>query len=241
MKAFLMAAGLGSRLRPITDTIPKCLVPINGVPLIDYWLKLFKTHGINEILINSHYLHDKVSDYLSQNNYGLTISLFYEKALLGSLGTLINHKKEFNDDGQILVCYSDNLTDVNLTSLIRFHDSHNLDATIGLFRCQDPTQCGIVELDINDTVVGFEEKPARPKGDLANAGIYIFNTSILSDFADDNAKSGVQDIGNDLLPKLIGRMKGYRISEFLLDIGSLENYKLANEKMRSEPIMLNGF
>ena len=231
-----MAAGFGNRLRPITDTVPKCLVPINGVPLIDYWLRLFNAHGINDILINSHYLHDKVSDHLKQNIYTQSVTLFYEKVLLGSLGTLIHHKDRFVNDSNILVCYSDNLTDTNLTRLIQYHNSHGEDATIGLFQSNNPTQCGIVELDESDTVVGFEEKPAKPKGNLANAGIYVFKTSLFNDSSVDVIENDIKDIGNDLLPKLVGRMKGYRISEYLLDIGTIDNYKLAHEHLKEYPL-----
>lgn len=233
MKVFLLAAGIGSRLRPITNNTPKCLVQINGTPLIDYWLRLFKRHGIKDILINSHYLHDQVESYLKRNNQGLSISLFYEGMLLGSLGTLIKNTDQFTDDGKLLVCYSDNLTNTNLSNLIKYHDSHSLEATIGLFKCDNPKQCGIVELDRSDTVVGFEEKPKKPTGNLANAGIYIFNTSIFNSMGQLSIKSKVLDIGHDLLPKLVGKMKGYQIPEFLIDIGSIASYKIANKYIKS--------
>ena len=236
MKAFLMAAGLGSRLRPITNKLPKCLVPINGVPLINYWLSLFKMHHITDIMINSHYLHDQVELYLSQNDQGLSISLIYEEELLGSLGTLIKHSDQYSDDSQLMVCYADNLTDTNLTRIINYHNSHTLDVTIGIFNCDRPEHCGIVELDSSGTVVSFEEKPRDPRSNLANAGVYIFNTKLFDEYVFTDSKYRALDIGHDLLPHLTGRMKGYLIEEYLVDIGTIENYRLANEQMRICPI-----
>jgi mannose-1-phosphate guanylyltransferase len=88
MKAFLLAAGIGTRLRPLTHHTPKCLIPINGRPLMEYWFDLFDRYGIDEILINTSYLSDKVRDYLSEHSRGLNISLTYEETLLGSGGTI---------------------------------------------------------------------------------------------------------------------------------------------------------
>ena len=177
----------------------------------------------------------KFQNIFNATIYDLSVSLLYEEKLLGSLGTLIQNKDKFIEDSQILVCYSDNLTDIDLTKLVNYHTSHDGDATIGLFQSQNPSQCGIVELDYDDTVIGFEEKPDMPKGNLANAGIYVFNTSIFNDIEQYNIninEEGV-DIGNNLLPKLVGRMKGYMVPEYLIDIGSLQNYQQAIEYMTS--------
>ena len=94
MKAFLLSAGFGERLRPITNNIPKCLVPINDVPLIEYWFRLFRKYSIKDILINTHYLHEKITNYIETNVKDLNILLKYEPNLLGSLGCILNNKRK---------------------------------------------------------------------------------------------------------------------------------------------------
>jgi len=235
MKVFLLSAGLGQRLRPITNTIPKCLVPINGKPLLEYWFHLFRDHGIKEILMNTHYLAYQIEDYLKTSNRNFTVNTFYEKVLLGSLGTLIKNNRHFINDENIIVCYSDNLTNINLSDFIQYHNSHEFDVTMGLFRCVNPVECGIAVIDDNELIVEFEEKPLKPKTNLANAGIYIFKTSIFKNLSLN--KNRLLDIGIDLLPKLVNQMKGYRIKEFLLDIGNTENYRLANKLIQNKKII----
>jgi len=123
MKAFLLAAGIGSRLRPITDKIPKCLVPINGRPLLYYWLKLFEQHGISEVLINLHHLPDLVFQFLQENEFNLKIHTVFEQELLGSSGTIRSNFDFVCNEREFLICYADNLTNINLGNMIDFHVS----------------------------------------------------------------------------------------------------------------------
>ena len=143
MKAFLLSAGLGKRLRPITNEIPKCLVPINNIPLIEYWFRLFRKYGIKDILINTHYLHEKIMSYIETNAKDLNISIKYEPNLLGSLGCILINKDFISRDESFLVFYSDNLTNLNLRNFISYHKSHEFPITMGLFRCSNPRQSGI--------------------------------------------------------------------------------------------------
>jgi len=227
VKAFLLSAGLGERLRPITNNLPKCLVPINNIPLIEYWLRLFRKYSIKDVLINTHYLHDKIENYINNNVNDINIIIKYEPKLLGSLGSILNNKSFVQKEKSLMVMYSDNLTNLNIENLMVYHDTHDLPITMGLFRCSDPSQCGIATLDVNQIVVDFEEKPTNPRDNLANAGIYIFDVEIFDSFYIPN--DFVLDIGTHLLPKFIGKMKGHLIKDFLLDIGTLENYNFANK------------
>jgi mannose-1-phosphate guanylyltransferase len=233
MRAFLLAAGHGTRLRPLTNDIPKCLVKVAGKPMLQYWFDLFRRHGITEVLINLNHFPEQVHEYIEANVADINVNLIYEDILLGSLGTLIKNRSFVKDESEFLVFYSDNLTNVNITEMMNFHKSLDNPFTMGLFRANDPKSCGIAELNDNYTITNFEEKPSFPKSNLANAGVYIMKPELLEEL---NAnKNELQDIGYELLPKLIGRMNGYEIEEFLLDMGTHANLKLANEFVINNP------
>jgi len=251
MKAFLLAAGLGTRLRPLTDKIPKCLVPISGKPLMQIWLDLFQKHGITDILINTHHLPHLVEKYFKENGYSLSvnrieetafpnnlstydlgqlrITLSYEPILLGNAGTLLAHRKFVEGEKEFFIVNSDNLTNANLTELAKFHRSHDELFTMGLFKTDRPTACGIAQLDGNGKVVSFEEKPATPKTNLAAAGIYVASPEIFKFFPrkEEIGPYTPMDLGFHVLPRLVGRMYGYLIKDYLLDIGDFSNYQKA--------------
>jgi mannose-1-phosphate guanylyltransferase len=226
MKAFLLAAGYGTRLRPLTDNIPKCLVPINGKPLLNWWLDLFQHYGIQDVLINTHYLQEKVHAFIKEYNNrhtGVVIKEAYEPELLGSGGTVLANRDFIGEDRDFLICYADNLTNVNLEHLIQEHiNSKNL-LSMALFRSTNPCACGIADLDEYNTIIDFVEKPEHPQSNLANAGIYVANYKLF-DYI--NSESFV-DLGKDVLPKLINKMHGIEIKDYLLDIGTPESYKKA--------------
>jgi mannose-1-phosphate guanylyltransferase len=162
MKAFLLAAGIGTRLRPLTHHTPKCLIPINGRPLMEYWFDLFDRYGIDEILINTSYLSDKVRDYLSEHSRGLNISLTYEETLLGSGGTIKENQSFVKGEDVFFICYADNLTNINFKKIIQFHEENKKEITLALFKVPNPHECGIVEMDEQSTILSFEEKPINP-------------------------------------------------------------------------------
>ncbi len=225
MKAFLLAAGLGTRLRPITSEVPKCLALIKGKPLIEYWLELFAEYNINEVLVNTHYLHEQVEHFADNHNKAdkkVHITCSYEAELLGTGGS-VKANAAFIDTGEpFLICYADNFTNANLKAIIDAHCEGGKLLTMGLFNADDPSECGIAELDPENTVIAFEEKPQHPKSSLANAGIYVSTKEIFKYIPD-----GFSDFGKDIFPKLCGRMQGFEIKEHLLDIGTLERYRQA--------------
>jgi len=233
LKAFLLSAGLGTRLRPITEFTPKCLVELNGLPLLHYWLKLFEFHKINEILINTHYLNKSVEKFCNSYIGPLNIKLQYEKKLLGSFGTIIKNRKFIKGVSHFLICYADNLTNVNLTEMINFHSNNDNGFTMGLFQTLNPIDCGIVETD-DDNVVSFIEKPKQTNSNIANAGIYVVSSNIILESVR-NYNEPI-DISECLIPSLIGRkkFKGYKINDFIMDIGTLDNYYLANDILKRD-------
>jgi mannose-1-phosphate guanylyltransferase len=219
MKAFLLAAGFGTRLRPLTLDTPKCLVPVCGKPMLFWWLKLFEKYQINEVLINLHYLSDKVKEYIIKNAGAIKFTFFEEEVLLGSAGTLRENKKFVSGEDNFFIMYADNLTNCNLEAFYKFHTSHDQPFSMVLFRTDSPKTKGIVELDNNKTVISFVEKPKEPRSNLANAGIYIAEPEAL----DLIPATETADIGFDLLPKLVSRMSGWETGEYLTDIGSADS------------------
>ena len=235
MKAFLLAAGLGTRLRPLTLTIPKCLVPIHGKPLLQWWVELFSQHGIHEVMINTHYLREPVAEFIRVNNSshsGVTLHEAYEPELSGSGGMVRDNRDFVDGEDDFLIAYADNLTDTNLTALQNFHENTCLKngglLSMALFRANHPEQCGIASLDDTLRITAFTEKPKNPSSNLANAGIYIASSEIFSFIPGE----GVADFGKDVLPQLVGRMYGWETDGYLLDIGTPENYQKAQDEWR---------
>ena len=216
MRAFLLAAGLGTRLRPITDTTPKCLVDIGGRPLLDIWLDALAKAGVDEVLLNTHHLATQVEAHVAQRSTPPVVRLSHEPVLLGSAGTLLANRDFVADDDMFLVVNADNLTDFDLGVLIDAHLAAATIATLSVFQASRPSECGIVEV-VDGRVVGFVEKPADPRSDLANAGMYAFHPQVL----DEIPESSPRDIGFDLLPRLVGRARAVALDDcYFVDIGS---------------------
>lgn len=228
MKAFLLAAGLGTRLKPLTDSTPKCLVQVSGEPLLSWWIKLFETYGINEVLINLHHLSENVTKFIESHKTKIKFEYYFEEKLLGSGGTLRENKKFVKGEKQFFICYADNLTNYNLSDFLSFHNSTNNQFSMALFRTDTPGAKGIAVLDNNRTVVEFEEKPKLPKSNLANAGLYISSPEILELIPDYE----VTDIGFHLLPQLIGKMNGWETNDYLIDIGIVSDLAKAEQEWK---------
>jgi mannose-1-phosphate guanylyltransferase len=222
MKAFLLAAGVGSRLRPITDTIPKCMLAIGGQPLLDLWLDAFDRAGIDEVLVNLHHLPDVVRGHLDARVGPPAVRTFFEPELLGSAGTFAANRAWVDGEEMFLACNADNLTDFDLRSLIQTHREHGAVATLTVFHSERPSIGGVVELDDDGTVTGFTEKPSHPVSDLVNAGMYAFHPDVLEEI--DGAP---RDIGYHLLPALVGRAKAMLVNGYFRDVGTFDTYERA--------------
>jgi len=232
VKAFLLAAGLGTRLRPLTDHTPKCMLKIDGRPLLDIWLDEFEHAGVDEVLVNVHSLAEVVRAHIETRHTPPKVHTSFEPELLGSAGTLVANKRWVADEELFLACNADNLTDFDLRTLIEFHRRGDAVATLTLFHAERPSACGIVELDQAARVIGFAEKPGNPMSDLANAGIYAFHPSVL----DDVVGEPPLDIGYDVLPSLVGRARAMEIGGYFRDIGTADAYRLAQEEWRLQVV-----
>lgn len=226
MKAFLLAAGVGSRLRPITDTIPKCMIPVGGQPLLDIWLDAFDQAGVDEVLVNLHHLPDVVRNHLDARAGTPSVRTFFEPELLGSAGTLAANRAWVEGEEMFLACYADNLTDFDLRSLVETHRKHGTVATLAVFHSDRPSAGGVVELDAAGTVTGFTEKPSHPVSDLVNAGMYAFHPGVLDEISDPPPL----DIGYHLLPRLVGRARAIPVEGYLRDLGTVDAYRRAEQE-----------
>jgi len=224
MKAFLLAAGHGTRLRPLTDHTPKCLLPVGGVPLLRIWLELCAIHAIDEVLVNIHSHPEAIREYLAkENGHGLRVEVSEERVLLGSAGTLLANREFVAGEECFWILYADVLTNADLSAMLAVHRSSKLLATLGLYEVPDPTRCGIVKLDEAGIIREFVEKPAVPASRLAFTGVMLAGPEVL----DLIPRLPEADIGFHLLPRLVDHMVGHRIGEFLMDIGTMENYSVA--------------
>ncbi len=241
MKAFLLAAGRGTRLKPFTDKHPKCLIPIHGTPLLEIWLDLLVRHGITEVLINTHHHADQVERFVSlqRPQRPLGLQTVYEPYLRGSAGTLWTNRDFISPGEDFIIAYADNLTDLDLSKMIDFHKnirSMGGVLTMGLINAPNPRACGIVSLDVHHKIVAFEEKPEQPQSNLANAGIYVAGSELFNIMGSSTDKTAQpMDIAYHLLPALIGKMYGYPLACYLKDIGTPEAYQLALSQWPQKP------
>ena len=165
MRALLLAAGLGTRLRPLTNTIPKCLVPIHGKPLMGYWFDMLLAPGtgIDRVLVNTSYLPDHVRDFVASSPWTDRVDLVHETELLGTGGTVLANAAFFGDQ-PFMVIHADNLSRFDVAGFIACHRSRPAQAAITMmtFASDMPSSCGIVELNDRGLVVQFHEKVADP-------------------------------------------------------------------------------
>lgn len=223
-KAVLLAGGLGTRLRPLTDTVPKCLVEIADRPLLDYWFEALQRTGVHDVLVNTHHLPEAVRGFLAdKHSAGFNVFEAYEPVLLGSAGTVTHNRAWADDADDVLIIYADNLSDLDLASFLATHQAHGLPMTMLLFHAPNPRACGIAEVDATGRIVDFVEKPAEPKSDLANAGVYAVSADAWREMADAKAF----DLGFDVLPKFVGRIQGHVHEGYHRDIGNLDALQAA--------------
>jgi mannose-1-phosphate guanylyltransferase len=227
MRALLLAAGLGTRLRPLTNCLPKCLVPIHGRPLLDYWLETLLDHGVEQVLINTHYMAPVVQQYLKKSTWLPHITLVHEKTLLGTGGTILKNREFFKDE-VFLVAHADNLTIFDLQNFLFKHTYRPIRAemTMMVFETLDPQSCGIVSLDSQGVVQAFHEKVLNPPGNLANGAVYILEPSVVEWMASLGKKK--VDLSTEVIPHFLGKIFTYHNSLYHRDIGTMESWIKAN-------------
>jgi D,D-heptose 1,7-bisphosphate phosphatase len=219
LNALLLAGGYGTRLRPLTDWMPKCLVTVAGRAVLDYWVEQLETAGVRHARINTHAHPLHVRAYLREVNArpgNLRIDESYEPTLLGSAGTVTANADLADDADDVLVVYTDNFTGADLRELLAFHRSHDDAVTMLLYHSPTPQACGIATLDGLGRIVSFVEKPRNPRSDIANGGVYV----VRADAYREMARAGAFDLGHDVMPRFVGRMRGWVWGGYHRDVGT---------------------
>lgn len=227
MRALLLAAGYGTRLRPLTNSIAKCLVPIKGKPLLQIWLERLTEAGIGPFIINTHHLAEQVKVFVATSPYRNKVTLVHETELKGTAGTLIANLGFFMGTDGLLI-HADNYCLADFRSFVLAHAQRPPEClmTMMTFRTDDPSSCGIVELDDRGVVVGFHEKVESPPGNLANGAVYIIAAELLEKMGKE--LHTVNDFSTEVLHRFVGQIYSYETSEVFLDVGTPESYEKAN-------------
>ncbi len=222
MRAILLAAGLGTRLRPLTDQIPKCLAPINGKPLLEIWLDRLSESGIGPFLINVHHLKDQIVDFIRESHYRSSVEIVEESVPLGTAGTLFANRKFFDGTDGMLI-HADNYCLANFQEFMQAHHNRieGCLMTMMTFETGHPQSCGVVEVDAHGVAVGFYEKVANPPTTIANAAVYILSQKMLDSLPKES------DLSTQVLPRYVGKIQTYHTTATLIDIGTPEAYRKA--------------
>jgi mannose-1-phosphate guanylyltransferase len=227
MRAILLAAGFGTRLRPLTDSVPKCLVPVKGRPLLGVWLERLTDAGFGPFLVNTHYLREKVDAFIASTPYHNLVRMVHEPCLLGTAGTLL-HNMSFFEGRDGLLIHADNYCLADLSAFRAAHHCRPIGCEITMltFRTDTPSSCGIVQVDRDNVVREFHEKVANPPGNLANGAVYLLSAAAMEEI---RAHHGTEiDFSTGILPRFIGRIQSHETVETFIDVGTPETYALAN-------------
>lgn len=202
MKAMLLAAGFGTRLRPITDHLPKCMVPVAGKPVLQWNIEFLRSQGIVDLVINLHRHPQAVVDYFQDGaSLGVRLHYSYEPELMGTAGAVWAARRFFLQD-RFIVLYADNLINCNLKALIEVHLNNNSALTMALFWRQEVSASGVVQLNDQGKIVAFKEKPGKDEvfSHWVNAGLFLCEAGLLLQHIPPGRPS---DFGHDVLPALL--------------------------------------
>lgn len=238
MKAIIMAAGVGTRLEPLTLAVPKPLVPICNIPVMQHIINLLKRNGIREIAANLHYFPEQIQNYFQDGSkFGVNIQYSYEENLLGTAGGVKKMARlPGMDDDIFLVLSADVMVDIDINKLVSFHNQKKALATIALSEVDDTSEYGVVVTGSDGRITRFQEKPKKEEASSkkVNMGVYVLSKKML----DLIPKDRFCDFGKELFPLLVKEklpFYGYDVRSYWVDIGNVANYKKANIDCLREP------
>lgn len=229
MQAVIMAGGYGTRLRPLTNVIPKPMVPIIDKPIIEYIVKHLKKYGFDNIIITLGYKPQDIMSYLGDGSrYDVKITYSIEDEPLGTCGSV----KAVYDmlDSTFLVISGDSFTNINLFEVAKFHATHPKAITMVVKHLDDVKGFGVVDFDADGDILSFVEKPEHSDGKFVNTGIYMIEKRIMK-----GVPQGKFDFSRDLFPAVLPQMKAYVMNEYWSDIGTLSSYYLTNNEVALNP------
>lgn len=224
MKAVILVGGKGTRLLPLTSNIPKAMVPVLNVPLLEHIIRHLNSHHVDEIILALGHLPEPIREYFSDGKrLGVKIYYSYEDTPLGTAGALKNAERYLSST--FLALNGDSFTDLDITAMLEFHKKKQAKITIALTSVTDPTSYGIIKTHTDGKITGFIEKPGHKAitNNMINAGTYILEPEVLAEIPVQTKVS----IEREVFPKLIAREKtvyGYSSSAYWLDVGTSEKY-----------------
>jgi mannose-1-phosphate guanylyltransferase len=247
MRAMILAAGLGTRLRPVTYAIPKPMAPVLNRPVMEHSVRLLARHGFGEAIANLHWFRETIEGHFGDGSaFGLELSYSYEERLLGTAGGVRNAADFLGDS--FLVVAGDALTDIDFSAMREFHESHDGIATLATKRVADTGQYGVVICGEDGRIQGFQEKPdsAEALSDLANTCIYMFRSEVFDFFPSPGASAVAKpddaadfaDWAMDIFPVLLENdipFYSHEIDAYWNDIGNLDELRQGNfDALRGE-------
>lgn len=226
MKAMILAAGVGSRLDPLTRNLPKPLVPIVNRPVMQHIVELLRKHGFTDIMVNLHYLGDQIAEYFGDGSrFGVSIHYSHEDQLWGDAGS-VKRVEDFFKDDTFIVVGGDDLADLDLTRLVKTHRDKRALATIALSLVDDPSEYGIVLMNEEGRITRFLEKP---KGEFifsntANTGVYVFEPEVFELIP----RNTFYLFGKSFFPQMLEQKRplyGHLTAAYWMDVGNLDIYR----------------
>lgn len=229
MKAIILVGGQATRLRPLTNTIPKALIELHGRTVLEHVIDLFIRHGVLDIILSVGYLKEKIIDYFGDGKkFGVRISYIKEDEPLGTAGPLHFLNERFQEP--FVVCNGDELKDIDIGTMLDFHKKNQSHATLALLEVEDPSMYGVARLD-GERILEFIEKPKKEEApsNLINAGFYILDPAVF-----DIIPKGRAMFEFDVFPRLAqeGKLYGYRFGGQWFDTGNLERLERARREWK---------
>lgn len=232
MKAVVLAGGLGTRMRPLTFTKPKPMTPLVDKPVLEHIIDYLRIHGIDEVVVTTNYMRDQVREHFGHEHKGVKLYYPIEEQPLGTAGSVKNIQDRLDDT--FVVIQGDNITDIDLTRVIREHKKYSGTCTITLQEVRDPWNYGVVELHENMRVKRFYEKPKMEEcfSNLINTGLYVMEPSVLDYMPADT----FFDFSRDLFPILLTEESIYGVvdNSFWIDVGQPVGYMKAMDWILSK-------
>lgn len=242
MKAVILAGGFGTRLRPISSTRPKPMVPVLGKPNLQYILEnLERIKEIDEVILSVHYMRGEIREFIEEkmSDYPKDIRFINDPMPLETGGAIKNVEEYVSD--QFLVIYGDVFTNFNFEELIEAHKKNGGAVTVAITKVYDPEKYGVVQLDEEGKIIEFEEKPRRPKANTVDAGIYMVDKEILNEIP----KGKEVYFEREIIPKLVneGKVYGYMMPReiYWVDLGSPDDLFYAHQIALDEITKANGY
>ncbi|MFC1478887.1 sugar phosphate nucleotidyltransferase [Candidatus Margulisiibacteriota bacterium] len=236
MKAVIIAGGLGTRMRPLTHTTPKPILPICNKPFLLHQIELLKKHGITEVILCLQHLSDSIKQIVAQEEKKIGVKVHYamEDEPLGTAGAIKNAEQYFNDD-PLIVCNGDVLTDLDISALLANHKEKNAEVSITVTEVEDPTAFGLIISDENGYIQKFLEKPTREEAlsyginrYFINAGTYVINPDVFAGVPTGRKVS----IERETFPGLLEnnyKLCAFKSDAYWLDLGTPEKYLKAHK------------